>query len=196
VANSTTLIHVTGSTSNFSEDRPFLEAIFDTIYVNKAEAAHNWLDAAASRLKQSSDSDVDWQAVHNSNLTSIKRSDLVIVEATQLNFAQGLLAYTADQYKKPTLVLSRTPTTNRFISGTQSKYIAVKEYTNEDELRTIVTKFIKQNSIPEKDLRFNMVLDRPIYRYLRDTSYETGKNKSQIVRELLERDLKRRNGPL
>lgn len=193
MANSTTQIHVTGSTSNFDQDRPFLQVIFDAVYANKAEPVHDWLSAAANRLKQPHHENTDWKALLDSNLNSIKKSDLVIVEATQLNFGQGFLAYTASQYKKPTLVLSRTPTTNRFVSGAQGKYITVKEYANEDELRLIVGKFIKQNSIPEKDLRFNMVLDRPIYRYLRDTSYETGKNKSQIVRELLENDLKRRN---
>jgi hypothetical protein len=164
-----------------------------TVYENHAVVFRDWLDAAASRTKNGvRDQDANWEAILNDNIEAIKKSDLVIVEATQARFSQGFQAYTAAQYKKPTLIVSRSQIKDRFISGINSKLITIKQYTTEEELRAIVTRFIKQNIIPEKDLRFNMILDRRIYKYLRDTSYETGKNKSQIVRELLEKDIEQR----
>jgi hypothetical protein len=193
VANFTTQVHITGSARQLDQDLPFMRSIIDAVYENRAVVSQNWLDAALNRIEQKvSDQEIDWEAILSDSQESMKKSDLVIVEATQLSFSQGFQAYTAAQYKKPTLVVSRTPLANRFISGISNKLVTVQEYSTEEELKAIVAKFIKQNIIPEKDLRFNMVLDRRIYRYLRDTSYETGKNKSQIVRELLERDIQNR----
>ena len=192
MVNFTTQVHVTGSARQFGEDEAYLRAIIQTVYDSHAMVFRNWLDAAASRTKNGvRDQDADWEAILNDNIEAIKKSDLVIVEATQARFSQGFQAYTAARYKKPTLIVSRSQIKDRFISGVNSKLITIKQYTTEEELRAIVAKFIKQNTIPEKDLRFNMILDRRIYKYLRDTSYETGKNKSQIVRELLEKDLER-----
>lgn len=193
MASFTTQVHVTGSARKFGEDEPYLRAIMQAVYDSHAMVFRNWLDAAASRSKNAvRDQDTDWEAILNDNVEAIKKSDLVIVEATQARFSQGFQAYTAARYKKPTLVVTRTPIKGHFISGVAGKLITIKQYTTEDELRAIVGKFIKQNTIPEKDLRFNMILDRRIYKYLRDTSYETGKNKSQIVRDLLEKEIERR----
>ena len=193
MANFTTQVHVTGSARNFKDDEVYLRAIIQAVYDNHAMVFRNWLDAAASRAKNGiRDQDADWTAILDDNVEAIKKSDLVIVESTQARFSQGFQAYTAARYKKPTLIVSRTPFKDRFISGVDSKLITLKQYSTKEELETIVGKFIKQNSIPEKDLRFNMILDRRIYKYLRDTSYETGKNKSQIVRELLEKEIERR----
>lgn len=193
MASFTTQVHVTGSARKFGEDEPYLRAIMQAVYDSRAMVFRNWLDAAASRSKNAvRDQDTDWEAILNDNVEAIKKSDLVIVEATQARFSQGFQAYTAARYKKPTLVVTRTPIKGHFISGVAGKLITIKQYTTEDELRAIVGKFIKQNTIPEKDLRFNMILDRRIYKYLRDTSYETGKNKSQIVRDLLEKEIERR----
>jgi len=193
MASFTTQVHVTGSARKFEDDAVYLQTIIQAVYDNHAMVFRNWLEAAASRTKNKiKGDDVDWESILNDNLDAIAKSDLVIVEATQARFSQGFQAYVAAQHKKPTLIVTRTQIKDRFISGVENKFITVRHYSTTDELQSIVAKFIKQNSIPEKDLRFNMILDRRIYKYLRDTSYETGKNKSEIVRELLERDIDRR----
>lgn len=193
MAEFTTMIHVTGSARNFSQDEVYLRAIMQTVYDSHAVVFRDWLDAAASRTKNGvEDKDANWEAILDGNLEAIKKSDLVIIEASQVRFSQGFQAYIAAQHKKPTLIVTRAETKERFISGVGSKLITLKRYSSAKELKEIVSKFIKQNTIPEKDLRFNMILDRRIYKYLRDTSYETGKNKSQIVRELLENEIEKR----
>lgn len=184
----TTRVHVTGSAHKLDDDLPFLQAITKTVHACNAVVSRDWLSGTSSRTRE----EIDWETILNDNLASIRKSDLVIIEATQGRLNQGLQAYTAAQHKRPTLIVTRSAISGHFISGVGSKLITVKRYSTEEELNAIVTEFIKQNSIPEKDLRFNMILDRRIYKYLRDTSYETGKNKSQIIRDLLEKDLKKR----
>lgn len=167
-----------------------MQAVYDA----NAVVFRDWLDAARNHAKeQGTGISSDWEAILNDNLEAIKRSDLIIIEATQNRFSQGFQAFVAAQHKKPTLIVTRSEVKNHFISGVDNKLISVKRYATNNELQGIVTKFIQQHSIPEKDLRFNMILDRRIYKYLRDTSYETGKNKSQIVRELLEKEIEHRN---
>jgi hypothetical protein len=190
----TTYVHIAGSTKNTDDDLVYLEKITQTVFASHAMVFRDWVEVARSQKeKHIRDDDIDWPHILNENIEALQKTDLVIIEATQARFSQGLQAYLAAQYKKPTLIVTRSETKNRFISGIANKYISIKPYKTEKELEAIVSKFIKQNAIPEKDLRFNFILDRRIYKYLRDKSYETGKNKSEIIRELLEREIKRRD---
>lgn len=194
MTNFTTFIHVTGSARKIGDDLPYLRTIVQAVYDNHAMVFRDWISAAVSRRKKGiADDDVDWAHVLEKNTEAVQLSDMVIIESTQNRFSQGYQAYLASQYKKPTLVVTRSQVDNRFISGVESKYITVKQYKTEDELKSIVEKFIKQNIIAEKDLRFNMFLDRHIYKFLRDMSYETGVNKSEIVRQTLLKAIKQRN---
>lgn len=194
MSNFTTFVHVTGSARNIGNDLPFLRTIVQSVYDSHAMVFRDWISAAISRRTHGvADDEVDWTHVLEKNVEAIQLSDLVVVECTQNRFSQGYQAYLASQYKKPTLIVTRGKIDNEFISGVESKYITVKHYETEDELKSIVEKFIKQNIIAEKDLRFNMFLDRRIYKYLRDVSYETGMNKSEIVRQALLRAIKQRN---
>lgn len=190
----TTHVHLIASGNDLENDLPYLQKITDTIYDNNALLMHDWIGTAIARKKRMPDIEyADWTAIVNESISAIKRSDMVIAEVSLGDFNQGIQTYMAAQYKKPTLVISRSPIKGTPISGVTNKYIKVKRYSTKQELSDLVSRFIKQNSIPEKDLRFNMILDRRIYKYLRDKSYETGKNKSEIVRGLLEREIEKRN---
>lgn len=194
MADFTSYVHVTGSARNMSEDKPYLQKIIQTVYANHAIVYRDWIGPAASRRRRGvRDEDVDWADILQGNVEAIDASDFVIVEASQSRFSQGYQAYLAAQRKKPTLIVTREQIEERFISGVSSKYITVKQYSDEKDLEEIVSMFIKKNAIPEKDLRFNFLLDRRIYKYLRDKSYETGKNKSEIIRELIEKQIEKRS---
>lgn len=93
------------------------------------------------------------------------------------------------QHKKPVLLVTRENIRGRLINGIKHKLLTVQHYDTQDDLKKIVNKFIRVNTISSKDLRFNFLIDRQIYSYLRQTSYETGKNKSEIIRELLESEI-------
>jgi len=190
----TTFVHVTGSARNMGDDLGYLRKIIKTVYANHAMVAREWVEPALSRRNNNvQDEDVNWKALLSENMSAIEKADLVIVEASQYRFNQGFQAYNAIQRKKPTLIVTRSEMKDRYLSGVGGKYLTVKRYKDENELEAIVSKFIKQNTIAEKNLRFNLILDRRIAKYLRDKSYETGKNKSEIVRRLLEKEIKRRD---
>ena len=186
-------VHVTGSGNTLEDDLPYLRKIISTIYQNHAMVTRDWLESAIAQKKKGGDAIINWEEIVAEDFDDTLHAHLVIVEATQQELNQGLQTYLAAQYKKPTLIVTRSQVKDRFISGVTNKYISLKQYKTEEDLEKIVSKFIKQNAIPEKDLRFNFILNRRIYKYLRDTSYETGKTKSEIIRGLLEREMKRRD---
>ena len=190
----TTVVHFIASGNDLENDLPYLQKIMETIYKNHALLARDWLANAIARKKKTPDVEkVDWVHIVNESMDAIRRADIIVAEITLSDFNQGMQTYIAAQYKKPTLVLTRSEIDRHFISGISDKYLTVKRYKTTDDIEQLVSSFIKDNAIPARDLRFNMFLDRRIYKYLRDVSYETGMNKSEIVRRTLLKVIKQRN---
>lgn len=189
-------MHVTGSLANAEEDITYLRRIVKTIKQNDSTLALDWIESAYNdNSKETSEQtpEADWQTIMEETLDAIGRADVVIVEATHYTFSQGFQVAMALNQKKPVLIVSRTPVEERLVSGLKSRDSRTAEYTSEEELEAVVAQFLRDNTISTKDLRFNMFIDRPIYNYLRSVSYETGKNKSEIIRELINREIRKKD---
>jgi hypothetical protein len=190
------IIQIIGSAKNLKKDLPFYRSVLEAIHDEGAVVARDWISAAQNRFDKGvirDDKKVDWEGVHKENSEAIDRADVVIIEATNYGFQEGFYTSQALQHKKPVLLLTQENIRGRLIHGFNHKLLVVRHYDNTDELEKIVSTFIKSNTISTKDLRFNFFIDRPIYSYLREVSYETGKNKSEIIRELLEQEIQRRD---
>ncbi|HEX6416301.1 MAG TPA: hypothetical protein VFZ62_02135 [Candidatus Saccharimonadales bacterium] len=134
----------------------------------------------------------DWPTVQKETMESLTKADLVIVEATEFGFMEGYYTAQALHYKKPLLMLTRQSIADSPASGIKDRFLTLRHYDNAAEIKEIVDTFLRENSISAKDLRFNFFLDRKLYSYLREVSYESGKNKSEIIRELLEKEIEKR----
>jgi hypothetical protein len=188
------IIQIIGSAKNLKEDLPFYHSMLEVIHDDGAVIARDWISAAQNRIDKNivrDDTKVVWEEVHKENSEAISRSDIVIIEATNYGFQEGFYVSQALQLKKPVLLVTRENIRGRLIHGIKHKMLTVQHYDTQDELKKIVDKFIKTNTLSSKDLRFNFLIDRQIYSYLREVSYETGKNKSEIIRELLEQEIER-----
>ena len=190
------IVHVTGSLANVDEDIAYLRRIVKIIKQNDSTLALDWIESAyidSGKGATQQNPEPDWQTIMEETLDAIGRADVVIVEATHYTFSQGFQAAMALNQKKPVLIVSRTPIEERLVSGLKSRDSSMAEYTSEEELEAVVSQFLRDNTISTKDLRFNMFIDRPIYNYLRSVSYETGKNKSEIIRELINREIRKKD---
>jgi hypothetical protein len=186
------IVQIIGSAKNLKEDLPFYHAVIEVIHDSGAVIARDWISAAQNRIDKGivrDDAKVEWDDVHKENNEAISRSDIVIIEATNYGFQEGFYTSQALQQKKPILLVTRNNIRSQLIYGIRHKLLSTQHYNDKDDLKKIVTKFIKANTISTKDLRFNFFIDRQIYSYLREASYETGKNKSEIIRELLEQEI-------
>ncbi len=135
----------------------------------------------------------DWNAIYRNNIEALARADVVITDVTTTNFALSYMTAIGLQYKKPTLILFRENAFDGMAAlGLDESLVTVKEY-DDSNLEEIITKFLKENRVDVKDMRFNFFIDRPIYNYLRWASYKTGKTKAMILRELVTREIERIN---
>lgn len=189
------IIHLTGSTTNLKKDLPYLRQIIKTVSENDAVVARDWIETAYlnKEEKKVDDTTIDWSHIMASTLEAIHRADICIIEITNYTFSQGFQTAIALQQKKPVLLVSRKSIKSHMISGYRHKMLTMKEYKKEEDLAEIVRQFIRANTIATKDLRFNMFIDRPIYNYLRSVSYETGKNKSEIIRDLINHEIEKKD---
>jgi hypothetical protein len=190
------IVQIIGNAKNLPEDLPFYHNILEAIHDDGAVIARDWISAAQNRIDKGiirDDTKVEWDDVHKENSEAISRADIVIIEATNYGFQEGFYTSQALQQKKPVLLLTREDTRGRLMHGIKNKLFSIQHYDTGEDIAKIVGKFIKSNTVSTKDLRFNFFIDRHIYNYLREVSYETGKNKSEIIRELLEEEIDRKD---
>lgn len=154
------------------------------------EIADDWLEAAYERENNPSSEHADWQSIFKTNIATIAKADVVIAEATNDSFAVGYQVAVAIQQKKPVLLLRRKGAEkNTFVSGVAEDWARREEY-DDNTLDAAIVKFLDENDIATKDMRFNFFIDRPIYNYLRWAALKTGKTKAEILRELVQREIK------
>lgn len=169
------IIHVTGAVKQFQKQAPFIATITKIAQQNDCALA----------VDRSHDGKLTLQA----EIEAVGRADIIIVEASDYGFDQGMQAAVALQQKKPVLIVSQQSLDDSAVAHFQNRLITLETYATTDDLAKAVTRFIRTNTISTKDLRFNMFIDRPIYNYLRTQAYETGKNKSEIIRDLINKEI-------
>jgi hypothetical protein len=184
------IVHLAGSLRSPDVDLKHLQDIVEVIHNRGGVLAHNWIDAALTRHRDKVHVS-NWKPFVDNDLDAIKRADVVIVEATHYSFSQGYVVAAALELNKPVLILSRDAIDGKSVSGITNTLFTYRRYSDSDELQSATNTFLSKNTIHTKDLRFNIFLTRNIFQYLEHTSYETGKNKSEIIREIIKRKTNR-----
>lgn len=190
------LIHFIASRSTLEHDIKYYRMILDAVRKEGHTFTSDWLEHAYELARTGEGFEqLDWNSIYRSDMESLAKTDLVIADVTSKSFAVGFQVAVALQHKKPTLLLKREEEGD----GQQSYYpmaakdnLLVHRTYNVDNIEKIVEDFIKENRIDNKDLRFNFFIDRQIYNYLRWASFKTGKTKAEILRELVQREIKER----
>lgn len=187
------IVHLAGSLRDPEVDAAFLRQIVEVVHDHGAVLAHNWLEATLARKKEGITVS-DWTPYVEANIDAIKRADVVIADLTHYTFAHGYIVAAALEYKKPILAVSRNPVDSHTASGITNTLFTYKRYSDNVGLSHIVSAFLTKNTVHTKDLRFNMFLTRQIFKYLEETSRETGKSRSEIIRALVKRSAEEHRG--
>lgn len=188
-------VHFITSRPSLENDITTLRKIMTLIKGAGHTLAYDWIDGAYERNKDSKVVYADWAQVYKENLETIAKADVIVAESSYENFGVGYQVAVAVQQKKPVLLLRHaTADKNAFASGVEDGWVKREEY-SEDNLKDILDKFLADNDIQAKDMRFNFFIDRPIYNYLRWAAFKTGKTKAEILRELVVREIDKANDP-
>ena len=191
------IVHFIASKGNILTEIDHYRSISNLLKEQGHSLAYDWVDTtyemAKSGMEINDTDDIDWHKVDEENLAAISKADVVIAEATKKSFFVGYRVAQAIQQKKPILILTRDD------SFPGAKHLSVSSdiiktvgYTK-DTLSEIISKYLEENTIDTKDMRFNFFIDRPIYNYLRWAAYKTGKTKAEVLRELVQREIKNKN---
>lgn len=156
------------------------------------EIAHDWVESvwAYDRNRSPVKPERNWKNFSRGAQAAIDNCEIVIVEASGSScFGAGYEAAIAIQRKKPTLILIKKEVFDQsYAAGLTNDTVSIRTY-DEDSLEQIVQNFLIENAKGTKELRFNFVIDRRIYNHLRRRSFQTGKTKAEVVRDLLIRDI-------
>lgn len=182
-------VHLVTSKPSLEKDINILRQIIGLVKSKEHSLARDWIDEAYETRQTTGETAGDWSKIYKDNLEAIAQSDVIIAEATYENFAVGYQVAMAVQQKKPILVLRKKDADkDAFVTGVDDGWVQHEEYTNET-LDKIIQKFLKDNDIGTKDMRFNFFIDRHIYNYLRWSALRTGKTKAEILRNLVQREI-------
>lgn len=185
------LAHFTTSKTLLVEEIDLLRRITKAIQKDHT-LVHDWIGPAYKEIVAHGNRH-DLATAYKQSMEELAKADVFIAEVTRSSFGVGYQVATAIQQKKPTLLLSKEDKVNdSLVRGLDSSLVRFREYNNEN-LEKIIEKFLADNDIQAKDLRFNFFVDRQIYNYLRWASFKTGKTKARILRDLVLNEIKKEN---
>lgn len=188
------LIHLIASSTELNETVDALRKITEYVKSKGHSMTLDWVDAAYRQMQHGEPMKEDaWQKIVKDNFEAIAKSDVVIADVSYDSTALGYQIAMAVQQKKPTLLLVRENVkVPPFTWNIPSDFLSKVEYTDTDVLKKIAP-FLENNDISIKDMRFNFFIDRPIYNYLRWAALRTGKTKAEILRNLVQQEIDRRD---
>jgi hypothetical protein len=188
------LVHLVGSRYEIAKNIDPLSQLVDIITDEGHSLVHDWVKPEyISQHKERKDfKDTDWSLLYRESVEAINRADVIIAETSTASFSVGYQVALAVSMKKPTLVLNREGVEKSFFASGIETGIEYNKYT-QDTVKDILVKFLKENDIATKDMRFNFFIDRPIYNYLRWSALKTGKTKAEILRELVQREIENKD---
>ncbi|QQG51033.1 MAG: hypothetical protein HZB75_00795 [Candidatus Saccharibacteria bacterium] len=182
-------VHLITSRESLVNNEHVLRAIMKTIDDQKHTLASDWIGEALEWLRSNDYSAADWKRIYKESLERIAASDVVVAEVSYENFGVGYQIAAAVQQKKPVLLLrSDSADKNVFVRGVEDGWVKYAEY-GKIPVEEIISDFLAENDITTKDMRFNFFIDRPIYNYLRWSALKTGKTKAEILRELVQHEI-------
>lgn len=184
------IVHFVASVLNIKEDIADFRKVIKVIHSEGHVFTRDWVEPAYAIAKEKSNFEaLNWSSIYSENIEALARADVVIVDTTFKSFSVGFQTAIALQQKKPTLLLSRRVEPDKlFNSGITDKLLTYKEV-GENNLEQIVREFIQENTLENKDLRFNFFIDRQIYNYLKWASLRSSLTKAEILRQLVLKEI-------
>lgn len=189
------IIHFIAAKHTLDRDYRQLREIRNAIVKSGHHLTRDWLDKEHDIIRSSEDtSKINWWMSTKKDLRTLARADLVIAETTEESLSVGYQIAAAVQLKKPILVLVNNDTLStatRFGNGISpdfDSFATIKQY-DTSNLHAVIEAFIDENKVDKKDMRFNFFINPEIDAYLKRQAHITGKNKSEVLRDLVLKEI-------
>lgn len=191
------IVRFSGSESNIQHKYAMYKRILDVIS-EKDKLSFNWIDEALFYSFKKNEpgfvDDRDWSHIQKKAIEDIHASDVCIFESSKSSFAVGFQVAYALQQQKPCLVLKdMNGIKSNFGSGIVSNLLTYKTYKDSSDINHFVREFLEENRLVAQDLRFNFVIDREIYNYLKLASFKSNTTKADILRKMIREQIGKDN---
>jgi len=142
--------------------------------------------------KKRSRGDDDYRDVYKNKIDRIRRANVLVAEISYPSIGVGFEIFYALSEKKQVLALYLEKAKNQAsetVRGIKSRYLTVKSYNlrNLHELLGNYFKCVYKNL----DVKFNCILSPELDNYLKERAEKEHTTKSEIVRFLIEEEMKR-----
>lgn len=186
------LVHLIASRENIATRVTHLRLLVNVIHQEGHSLVLDWVEPAYNREGRGTIGKANWNDIYKESLEAITKADAIVADATVPSFGIGYQVAVATRLKKPVLLLRDAEVDQSvFANGIEEQALVYKTYTD-STLTKHVKEFLAENNVQAKDMRFNFFINRPIYNYLRWASLKSGKTKAEILRELVEREIERK----
>lgn len=187
-------VHFVAPKTNLAEEIDYFRKIISCIHSRGHSLAKDWLEPGYLRyINKAPDEVIDWASSCRANIEAIPSCDVMIAEVSTKSFGVGYQVGLAASQKKPVLLLRRSGISKEaFLGGLDNTYVTKAEYTL-DTVDQIIDNFLNHDEDDVKDIRFNLLIDRRLNSYLKENSVKTGKTKAEIIRELLNKEINKKN---
>lgn len=187
------IVHFIASATDLNENIDNYRMIVRIIEQLGHTLSRDWIEDALKNYKKDQREALNWSDIVEKNNEALSLADVVIAEAGKKSFSMGFQVAQAIQQKKPVLILTdRTKGEDNirgtFASGLDSSFVVNKSY-DKESLKDTLSDFLFSNDMGDKELRFNFFINKKIYNYLRWAAYKTSRSKSEILRELIEKEI-------
>lgn len=189
------IVHFIATQHSIDINYTYLKKIYNTINQLGHKPSRKWLSKERRFIESINRKDgINWGVFTKKDLEAIGGADLVVAEVTDENIAIGYQIAVAVQQKKPVLMLSRHDISSVSLSSNANpdfdQFVTIKRY-DLNTVSGILKGFFEKNDIKKQDMRFNFFINSEIYNYLKHEAYITGKNKSEILRELVLKEIRK-----
>ncbi|MDD4785326.1 MAG: hypothetical protein PHH12_02620 [Candidatus Shapirobacteria bacterium] len=123
------------------------------------------------------------------SVDSVKKADIVVMEASGHSMSMGYLISKALEMNKPVIALHKKEYTPNFIKGITDKKLTISEY-NEENVEEVIERALKEAS-SMIDVRFNFFVNPKILSYLDWVSQKKMLPRSVFLRNLIEHEMKK-----
>ncbi len=184
--------HFITSTIELESEIHSYRLIINILKKHGVELTSNWLENAHRRHTLSDSNaknELSWSEIYRENINAISRADIVVAEVGQKSFLVGFQVAHALQLKKPILLLSKLEKIDSVLGVSLSEDIIKYSHYTDSNVEGVIKKFISENSMDGKNIRFNFFITRKLLNYLNWVGLQTGKTKSEIIRDLIQQEM-------
>lgn len=188
-------VHFTGSNYKLEEHYGDYSAIISYLKEQGHTLTREWIDEDLTHQKRDAEyTEEEYRDIWLQVKNSIIEADVVIVEGWNNSYSIGYQTAFALSYKKPVLVMTpNDKISHTIIAGEDNPFLHIVHYTPKT-LKKVLSDFLIKFQPSDKDMRFNMFIDRETQLYLDIESYKTGKTKARIIRDLIKREIRNNDG--